>query len=1380
MQRLFSGLNKRDFIFIFVVIDKQDKVNDIMKRNCLLLLIFLPVLAFVQPYAVKQLSMEKGLSNNFVVSIAQDKAGFLWFATEEGLNRFDGSRFISYYKEEGTQRGITGNELNCLLDDPVDSILWIGTQRSGLNAYDYIHDTFRFYLHDPKDSYSLVTNDITNIQPALDGNLWITTYWKGIDYFNKKTQQFIHYNQQTVVGLASNHIWSVIDGGSGILYVGHVHEGFSILNTNERRARNFRHNPLLRNSLPGNDVHCVYKDKIGNIWVGTDKGLALFDPVSENFISFAHSSGTLSNSIFDIRQFEDSKLWVATEFGGIAILDLSQHLFLLPQQIRFQYIKEGDDKYSLASPSVRCIYQDSYKNIWAGLWGGGVNFLSHGSSLFSTLSYSSVQSSFGSLNAKAAISACVDKSGKLWVGTDGGGINVFDKGKRIRIYKKETCDISSNSIQASFCDSRGNLWFGIFNGGAYYYDMHTGRFRQIFPTEKRNADVRSFFEDNEHQVWISTSEGIYKASLDNQRINSHYGLTNNLVRSILKDSQGRVWVGTFGGGVGIYNAEFKFIRMFNIDNHFPSNTINQVYEDRKKRVWVATGEGLVCFSSVKSWKYRLYGWNSGLNNVHIRAISEDRHRNIWISTNKGISCLMDGLDQFSNYDHRDNVPVGSFASGCVTMQRDGILYFGSNNGICYFNPEQVLTKRDAPPVIITGMKIFGSLTNSGNSETEVALTSEKKIKLNYTQNNFSITFNVQNYALSDQVEYAYMLEGLDDKWYTVSDNTIAFRNVPSGKYHLRVKARIRNQEWSKNISDRVLEITPPLWRTWWAEFFYLLVAIGVLIGLLRAYRRKVNLEYLYASEKMNHEYEQELNNERLRFFTNITHELRTPLTLILGPLEDLLKSNSLSTKDQRKISIIHQSALRLFNLINQILEFRKTETQNKKICVSRGNIVATVYEVGLKYKELNQKNEVRIRIEAEQETLLMYYDKEIVTIILDNLISNATKYTVKGEIVISIYQKQKDGVNYVEMKVSDTGYGISAEALPHIFDRYYQEKGEHQASGTGIGLALVKSLVSLHEGEIWVESSLNTGSSFYFRLLVDNSYPDKLHADLDDMITDESDPADGNQDENIESNDSGNPILLVIEDNQDIRDYIADAFKEEFDVRTAENGKQGLEQAFECIPDIVVSDIMMPGMSGIQLCRKLKEDVRTSHIPIILLTAKDSLQDKEEGYQAGADSYLTKPFSASLLFSRIQNLLEQRKRLFEKSSTTPVSNLDDKRTMITDALNKLDFEFIEKIDRLIEDRLSSDKIDISYLSENMYMSNSTLYRKMKALTGLSTNEYIRKIKMKYAERFLLEGKYSISEIAFKIGMNSPGYFRQCFKDEFGLVPTDYLKKLTSE
>lgn len=1349
--------------------------TDAMRKIFVLWLLLLPVVSLAQPYTVKQLGIEKGLSNNYVVSIAQDKQGFLWFATEEGLNKFDGTRFITYLKNEDlTRQGITGNELNCLLDDPQDSILWIGTQRAGLNAYDYVNNTFLCYRHDGENPESLITDDVTKIVAATDGNLWITTYWRGVDYFDKKAGKFIHYNTQTVPGLASDNIWSVVDGGDGKLYMGHVHHGFSVLSLKDKKVKNFMYDPEDPVSLPGNGVTCIYKDLSGNIWLGTDRGLALFNPEAENFIHFHHSEDGVPHTVFDIRQFDGNKLWIAMEFGGIAILDLTQRMFLSPDQVRFQYIKEGDDEYSLSNSTVRCLFQDSFKNVWAGMWGGGINFLSHESSYFNVYSYSPIQHSGSSLNNKTASSVCVARDGKLWIGTDGGGINVFDKGKRVAVYKEETGDLTDNSIQAALCDSEGNLWFGSFMGGVDFYDVKKKSFHQIFPKDKTGEDVRALYEDAEY-VWIGTSNGIYKVRLHDKGIADHYTVENNLVRCISKDNLNRLWIGTFGGGLGVFDEHFQCVKLFNVTSLFPSNTINTVYMDSQNRMWIGTGEGLVCFPSSQSWDYKVYRSEEGLSNVHIRAITEDNHGNIWVSTNKGISCYIAVKNSFYNYGRWDGVPIVGFMSGSVTHDYDGNIYFGSLNGLCRFNPEMVLAKREAPSAIMTGLRIFVPISERKSEEKMIELHGCPAVRLSYMQNNFSVTFNIQNYALADQVEYAYMLKGVENSWYTVTDpNNVTFRNIPPGNYCFQVKTRIRNQEWADEIASLDIRIDPPVWLTWWAKLFYILSGVSVLYFILHAYKKKLDMESLYELEKKNHEQEQELNNERLRFYTNITHELRTPLTLILGPLEDMQKSNSLSGKDSQKISVIHQSAIRLLNLINQILEFRKTETQNKKLCVSRDNLAALVHEIGLKYKELNRKPEIDFCLEIEQEDMSLFFDKEVVTIILDNLISNAIKYTEKGTITLGLHQVVRNNIHHTEISVSDTGFGIAPDALPHIFDRYYQEGSEHQASGTGIGLALVKNLVVLHEGEIRVESSLNVGSTFYVSLLTDNTYPHVLHADSTEKTSDEKDE----KEENIEPVHSGKRILLIVEDNRDICDYIVESFSDDFEVRTAANGEQGLEQALGCIPDIIVSDIMMPVMNGIVMCRKLKEDLRTSHIPIILLTAKDSLQDKEEGYQVGADSYLTKPFSATLLHSRIHNLLESRKLLAERFNTNSI--LIDKRAAVTESMNKLDNEFLEKINKLIEDRLSSEKIDIGYLSDAMCMSNSTLYRKMKALTGLSTNEYIRKIKMQYAERLLLEGKYNISEVAFKVGINSTVYFRQCFKDEFGMAPSDYLKKIKPE
>lgn len=548
---------------------------------------------------------------------------------------------------------------------------------------------------------------------------------------------------------------------------------------------------------------------------------------------------------------------------------------------------------------------------------------------------------------------------------------------------------------------------------------------------------------------------------------------------------------------------------------------------------------------------------------------------------------------------------------------------------------------------------------------------------------------------------------------------------------------------------------------------------------LRIYQRHLRLKFELKAEKVHHEKEQKLNEERLRFFTNITHELRTPLTLILGPLDDISHSSDITKAVKHKLAVIHQSAVRLNELITQILEFRKTETDNRQLRVVKANVVDAVHEVSLKYEELAQKPDVAIKFVAPENPIMMYIDKEVIAIILDNLVSNAIKYTDQGNIDISVERRRSGERHLVDITVSDTGHGISAKALPHIFDRYYQENGTHQASGTGIGLSLVKKLVTLHHGEVKVESNLEQGTSFIVTLDENEIYPDALRGDENASAKLQgNDAASGvlNLEEAVLSVENGKPLLLVVEDNREILDYVAESFVDEFDVLKAGDGREGLALALDKVPDVIISDVMMPNMDGNAMCRALKKDIRTSHIPIILLTAKDSFEAKEKGYDSGADSYITKPFTHSLLRSRILNLLQQRRRdkmLIQESKET---NLAQKKEQLRESLNKVDQEFFDKLNKLIEENISGD-VDVNLIASNLAVSTSTLYRKMKALTGISTNEYIRKYKMQYAEHLLLEGKYSISEISFMVGMNSVAYFRRCFKAEYGEIPSEYLKKL---
>lgn len=1337
-----------------------------MKLFPFILLILNAISLSANPGFISKLGIEKGLSNEYILSITQDKDGFLWFATEEGLNKFDGTHFISYYKHTAS---ISANELNDIYADPNEPIIWIATQRAGLNAFNYDTHSLVVYTHDDDLGNSLITNDVTSIYPAQDGNLWLSTYHGGVEYFNKSTGEFTHYNASTIRDFVCNNIWSVLDDEKGYLYIGYVVQGLSILSLKDNRIENFKHDPSDPYSLPGNDVRCIYKDRNNNIWVGTENGLALFNPETKAFIKMRNGgNGVLSSPIFDIKQTDDNNLWIATELNGVAVIDLRQYFFEPANSLTVHHYKVGYNKYSLSNPTVRCIFQDSFKNMWLGTYGGGINFIGHTQPLFNSYSFSPIPNDSNSLNNRTALSISIDKHQKLWIGTDGGGINIFDKGRRIDVYNKENRKIKNNTIQASFRDSENNIWLGAFWGGVYLYDDKEDKIRQIGLNGSYNEDIRVFFEDKDKNIWIGTSNGIFLVNKSLQVINyysdknSH--LPENTIRAISQDYKEQIWIGTFGHGLAIFTKDMEHIKTFNNLNDFCSNTINYIYKDSDHRMWIATGDGLVCFDSPDSLTYKTFERNDGLYNTHIRAITEDDEGNIWFSTNAGISCYLKTTGKIMNYNYFDKTPMGSFTN-TAAKDANNIIYFGSNNGVRYFDPVSVLKKKDVPSVIISEITIY----ETGQKE-DIKITSfNEKTKFNYKQNTFNIKFNILDYSLINQVDYEYMLKGVDEAWNTTQENNITYRNIPAGEYVFQIRSRIRNQNWSENITELPIRIAPPLWLTWWAKIIYLALALCFLIYLLHTYKKRLELKGSYEMEKRNREHEQELNNERLRFYTNITHELRTPLSLILGPLEDLEKDTQLLPKQKQKIAVVRQSALRLLNLINQILEFRKTETQNKKLCVSKGNIAQLIKEISLKYKELNRKPDVRFSINIENQEMPLYFDREIVTIIVDNLLSNAFKYTDKGEITLSLYTTATEHISYTHIKVKDTGYGIPQDEQSRIFDRYYQAKRDNEVSGTGIGLALVKNLVALHEGQIRVESKLGEGSSFIFSLLTHNIYTNALHSDdekEEETIEDDI--------ENVEIQ-TGNekPLLLVVEDNADIRSYIKESFTDSFEVITANEGEAGCKQAFSKIPDIIVSDIMMPGMNGITFCKIVKEDVRTSHIPVILLTAKDSLQDKEEGYSSGADSYLTKPFSASLLHSRINNLLESRKKMASLFGNNIV--VKDKNMILRESLNKLDNEFLTHITQIIEENLDSDKVNITFLSDRLAMSSSTLFRKIKALTGISTNEFIRKIRMKNAEELLLTGKYNVSEVAFKVGINSPVYFRQCFKEEFGISPSEYIK-----
>lgn len=1322
------------------------------------------IYGYCEQISTTNLVIKDGMSSNYVTDITQDKYGFIWFATRHGVSRFDGSKFTTYVKGSD-QVPLNSNDIIRIVADTLNNKVWIANRWAGLNIFDCEMQTFSSFTHDRNDNNSISSDAITDVMVSSKGEIWIATKDNGINKFDSKNKRFIRYNQTTLPELPSNKILCLAEGTNGDIYIGHLEDGLSVFSPDDHTIRNFKTRPGDRNSLPDNMVHTVYAGMDSKIWIGSSKGLSLFDPVTETFRNFCDVKGlhpTIQHAILCINITSDGRIWAGTQ-SDLCYFDVKNTDKILSGGMGVKHMYIQDLYWGISNPTVYCVFEDSFRNIWIGSNGGGGSFISHKKPFFKTWQTEKIPGIVNGLNDKEIMTICVAQDGSIWLGTDGGGINVYKDGKRHCVYSATTKATSSLAYSSSLTDSNNDLWFGAAYGDGIDIYRNQKKVFTHYQLQAHRANIYALFEDDKRNIWIGTNRGIEIYNLDTKEkkvINTgNSKLPTNEIRSIAQDKEGNIWIGTLSNGMIIYNYKKNKIQCINEQTVLRNNSINQIFRDSKDRMWVATCEELVLFPDIHSDNHTVFNTDNGLASSSISAITEDNKGNIWLSTHVGISCYIESENKFSNFDYSDGTLYGNYMNHSVAKTKDGTIYFGSLNGVCYFNPSEKPSDIALPPVVFTGFKVHGK--NYPDQITDVLLPiPDCKVSLNHHQDIFSVSFNVMDKSLQGVVEYAYWLEGLSNTWTNIGkENLVTFRNIPYRKYKLHVRARYKNLQWQENNAVLDIHIQPPLWLTWWAKLIYVLLLTCTTFFIFYSYKKRLELHRSLSFEKENTRRQQELNEERLKFYTNITHELRTPLTLILGPLEDLQCDTNTSQGQQTKLSLIHKNTIRLLNLVKQILEFRKTETQNKKLCVIQGDIAEKVKEIGLKYKELNRNSDVSMTINIQTDKTQLYFDPEVITMILDNLLSNALKYTQQGSITLSLYSIKIDGVEYTEIEIADTGMGIPEEDVSHIFERYYQSNKNKKISGFGIGLALVKNLVDLHEGYILVESKMGKGTTFKFRLLNNNLYAEAIHVN--------------SYSRDIEDANSDKPIILIVEDESDICDYIADSLSDTYEIIVAENGEQGLEMALSSIPDVIVSDIMMPIKNGVELCQEIKRHVETSHIPVILLTAKDTVQDKTQGYDAGADSYITKPFSASLLKSRVSNILETRKKIAALIS----SSTSFKHAIIVDSLNRMDTEFIERITKVVEDNLIDERIDIPFIAKELSMSYSSLYRKIKALTGMSTGEFIRKVRIRKAEQLLLSGKYNISEITHQVGLNSVSYFRECFKDEYGMSPSEYLKKI---
>lgn len=1364
-----------------------------MKRLAFLLLLLIEAftLSATDGYQFLNIGLREGLSNEFVNDMVMDEQGFLWVATENGLNRIAGNK-CTVFKTNNSNIGDDG--VSYLFYHQPSHSVWMQLKNGKIDIFDCQTQTFKHFYHEK----GMLQKTVSAIHGASDGGMWIAYYSGDIQHYNTNTQKFTTYSK-CLFKKIKNGIRCIIDDGNDHLYIGLRMDGMYIYNLKTKKTKFYCNNPKDEQSLPGNNVRSIYIDYMKNIWIGTNLGLALFDEYSGKFRVFKpnehNPASPAGNNIHQIMGMDNKTLWIASDIGGISVLDLNRYHHPYTEKLSFQQITKENS--GLSSNNTRRIIQDSFGNVWIGNFSSGIDFIPKSTSDFHTLGNlkQPLNNTFGIF---------CDRQGYLWIGQDN-TICKYHNGQIVKHWDFSKYLYNTSATVYNFMeDHKGNIWFGTSDNGALEFNPHTQQFTHHLHI--RGLDVHALYEGKDGLIWIGSEAGIYTIYQETERketeINKQMGKTNTVIYSIKEDEYGQLWIGTMAKGVFVFDKHKKLIAHLNDRNGLESNSVNQIVIDSNNGIWIGTYNGLAYIENpLKPKSIKMYNERQGLKDTHIRAICADKAGNIWVSMFSGIACLDLHKQRFYNYDFQSGVTMGNFVEASAAMTPDGTVYFGSPSGVCYFNPLLMAGQKTVSQVEIIGCERVGKLSDQFLHRL-ISPTEEGEIHLKYDDNTFKISFTIKDFSQEGKVEYSYMMKGLDNQWFeTEGDKDVTFRNLKPGKYTFIIRAKLKNQDWNEASSTELrVVVTPPFWLTWWAKTGYILVALGFIIYLLRSYRKELLLSNSLAQTKWESLQRQKVNEERLRFFTNITHELRTPLTLIIGPLEDLKEDKRLPESIKKKIESIYASAERLLNLINDILEFRKTETQNRKLSVARADLGHLIREIGMRFQDFNHNPKLKIIVEIQEDIEDIFFDSEVITTVVNNLMSNAIKYTPAGSIILSLSNITS---NEIAISVEDTGYGIDKDALPHICDRYYQENGKHQASGTGIGLALVKSLAQLHEAELRIGSKKGEGSKFSFILKQRNTYPKALHKDDEKVCLADAIHASSTEDlkENsyLEENaDNQRPLLLIVEDNSDIRQYIAESLQEDYRILQANNGKAGKVLALEQMPDLIVSDIMMPEMDGITMTKALKEDIRTSHIPIILLTAKTNANDQQEGYDSGADSYLMKPFSAKLLQSRIKNILSGRRRLAEYISqqnfSTIISkdNLNKKEKFSeekdlmngkkatpkaeqdfpTAQLGELDQKFLEKLNNLIEKNISTDDLSMTFITDKMAMSYSTFYRKVKALTGMRANDYIKKAKLRHSMKLLQTKQYTISEVAMLTGFNNVGNFRESFKREFGMTPSE--------
>lgn len=1315
----------------------------------LLITLFLQALnASTVPYRFRHITVEDGLASNTVRSICQNDRGIMWFGTSQGLCSFDGINITLHPVVTEQELPGTNNYINALLQDR-NGLLWLATDE-GVYQYNYETNQFRHFNRETENGEG-IDNFINNIAEDKNGNLWFSSFEQGVYRYSPTSGRLTRFPMEASQGRVDNVF---VDSDNAVWLCST--SGNSRIWRLDRAEDEFMVFPLRLLDEPAEFQTVVMtEDAKGVLWLGLWRGgllsLDKHSGIARRHLYKDRPAGSLVH-IHSLSEIEPNQLLIGSDEGLMWYNTLSyEHKLYLPK---------ATDATSITNKFVYPIYKDKEGGIWIGTYYGGINYVSPNNGQIESYACRADKME----EAKIISSFCEDKQGNIWIATDDDGLFRYDPGRDH--FTQFLPDRNSNSISYhnvhALCLDGDKLWIGTYTGGLNVLNLKTGRFSYYNhiagdSTTIDGSSIYTIFKDREGIIWVTSMRGVsrYNSKQDNFVRVRELGSTTF---DISQDKDGRIWFATESEGLFCHNPKdnsWKNYRRSDLPGSLGSNTVSSIYIDKYDKIYFGTGNGIYCFNSEEE-SFVPLDLNLPGRNVSCIIGYEDE---LWITTSRGLVHYNSGGES-TTFTTKDGLRSEHFLPNSGLLASDGKIYIGSVNGFNAFHPYKIQKNPYVPPVVLTGLEV----NNRAISDQSESPQYIQEMKLSYKENMLSFLYAALSYSSPESNQYAYMMEGLDRDWNFVGNQTKAtYTNLSPGEYVFKVKGSNNNGTWNEEGSSIKLIITPHVLLSLGFKIIYFVLALLIITLIIRNLMRISERNHQRQMEILSVEKEKEVHKAKIQFFTTIAHEIRNPVSLIIAPLEKILKIPELSSgKLAEDLKMIHRNSQRLLFLVNQLLDFRKIEQEGSPaLHKAKHSLRKLLDDVSQRFRPVIEQEGKRFECNFDELNIETWFDYEALTKVLSNLLSNAVKYTKDYILLSATVDRDKE---IIEILVQDNGCGISPDEQEQVFAPFYQAK-DHMP-GTGIGLNIVKNMVEAHNGNIRIDSEPGQGSIFYVELPLcemEDQAPGKTTASATSIL-----PGDIVSENTGEGQTSETSCILLVEDNHEMLHFLSERMSEDYKVLMAKEGQEALDMLKSNDVHLIVSDWMMPGMDGIEFCRKVREDQFTSHIPFVLLTAKTDIDSKLQGLDCGADAYVEKPFSIGYLKATVKNLLELRRMLIQKFSRMPLVNLS------SIAGNNVEQEFLLRMNQLIEENFANPELSVDFLAKEMCISRSRLFAKIKTLIDVTPNELIQIIRLKKAAALLLEQRYMVGEVAYMVGFNNPSYFSKCFQKQFGMKPFEFV------